>query len=138
MNDIIISDSVCIESDTFSVFSYFTTSELISKWWSKTSYSENCPDGKLIFYWFNGSSLESKFDKYIPGKEISFAFGKEYIEVTFEILNESKSKVSLLHTVPADSAELSNLIHIAKSWSFLLTNLRSVIEFRNDLRENEL
>ena len=138
MNDIIISDSVCIESDTLNVFSYYTISELISKWWSKTSYSENCPGGKLIFYWLNGTCLETKFDKYILGKEISFAFGKEYIEVTFEILNESKCKVSLLHKVPADSAELSNVIHIAKSWSFLLTNLRSVIEFRNDLRKDEL
>jgi len=129
-----VSDSVEINASPDLVFSYFTKAEKIAKWWSKSASCDARQNGTLIFNWEDGKSLETQFKIFRLNAKLFFPFGPEFVEVTFKS-NKSKTILSVCHSnIIIENNDFSLLIHITQSWTFLLINLKMVIEHGIDLR----
>jgi uncharacterized protein YndB with AHSA1/START domain len=129
-----VEDSILINSYPEKVFSYLTESANLSKWWPKSAVSEPRKNGKLTFHWENNTSLDTEFKTFLAPRQVSFQFGKEFVELK---LKEKRGEtiVSVTHSnIVIDDSGFPLLIHIAQSWSFLLCNLKTVIEHNIDLR----
>lgn len=130
-----VNERIYIRSSDENVFKAITDSEQLGKWWPRSAYSENKLNGKLIFFWFNDSMIETFFKTFIKDKEISFQFGNEFVKIQLETI-EDKVEVSVCHSDIEIENNIDNLIHIAQTWTFLLINLKSFIEFDIDFRED--
>lgn len=129
-----IEDSILIKSYPEEIFSYLTDSIKLAKWWPKSAMSEPRKNGKLSFVWENNTILDTEFKHFFAPRRVSFPFGNEIVELT---VSESKKDtiVSVIHSnIVVQDSDLSLPIHIAQSWSFLLCNLKTVIEHGIDLR----
>lgn len=135
-----VEDSIEINASVQDVFPYFTAADKISKWWSKSAIAEPTQNGKLTFIWENNTELESHFKTFIPFEKLAFPFGPEFVDVTFKTIKNNKTFITVCHSdilIPEaniKNSDFSLLIHITQSWSFLLINLKMVIEHKIDLR----
>lgn len=128
-----VTDSIEIKAPLEEIFRYFTDAEKIAKWWSKAAICQPKQNGLLIFKWENGTQLESHFKVFTPEK-LAFPFGPEFVEVNFKTVKD-KTFISVTHSdIIIKDTDFSLLIHITQSWSFLLINLKMVIEHNIDLR----
>ena len=129
-----VQDTIEISSTPQEVFSYFIRPEKISKWWPKSAVCDPQKNGKLIFTWENDTTLETQFKTFIAFEKLSFPFGPEFVDIIFKEKN-NKTTISVTHSgINIKDSDFSLLIHITQSWSFLLINLKMVIEHNIDLR----
>lgn len=136
-----IKDSIWIDCNRSRLFNFLTDAEKLALWWPESAESDPQVDGKLILYWQNNSSTASRFEVFIPDQRIAFPFGNEFVELTIAEDTEDSGRclLSVCHsriTVRETSFDL--LVHIAQSWTFLLINLKSVIEFGIDFRGSQV
>lgn len=132
--DIEVRDSVRIDSDVDTVFRYLTDAEKLVKWWPVTATSEARAGGELHFGWQSGSITSTRFATFEPGRGVAFEFGPEYVELSIAPI-DGGCIVSVRHLrIAVADGSFDLPIHIAQSWTFLLLNLKSVIEHGIDLR----
>lgn len=123
-----IEDETFIKAKPERVFKALTEGKEIAKWWPKAAESDPKAGGKLTLTWFNGSKCETKFETFEPGKEVSYKFYTEHL--TFKLTEKGEgTAVKIVHRCGPEAA-----IHVAQCWGFLKANLKSVIEYGNDLR----
>ncbi len=135
MNTVSVSDSIIIHKSKEEIFQAITTDLLLAKWWAKSAESDPQLGGTIVFHWFNGSTLHTKYSTFILNEEVSFGFGKEFVTFTLGF-NDSGVNVRVVHSL-IDAHDIEGIIHIAQSWKFLLMNLKLFLEYDLDFRNNE-
>jgi uncharacterized protein YndB with AHSA1/START domain len=130
-----ITDSKRINCGRGLLFQYFTEPELLKRWWPKSAMIEPRVGGAVELIWFNSTSLKTSFSIFESDTLIAYDFYNEQLEVSFAD-SPGGSIVTVHHLMP-QASPLSAIIHVAQTWSFLLTNLQSVIEHHTDLREHD-
>jgi uncharacterized protein YndB with AHSA1/START domain len=125
----IVEDTISIKAPAARVFKALTEGDEIARWWPKAAQSDPKPGGKLVLTWFNDSKMESKFEKFVPNKEVAYPFYIEHLSFT---LNEKDGATELLirHECGQDAA-----LHVSSAWGFLKANLKCYIEKGWDLRD---
>ena len=85
--------------------------------------------GPLVFYWFDGGRLETRFTRLVDAKEVAFDFAGEMVR--FELMEErGGTRVKISHACADKDA-----VHVAQAWGFLKSNLKAFLEFGVDLRD---
>lgn len=130
-----ITDHIIIRSKPEIVFETITKADLLSKWWPQSAISNPKKGGSLIFYWPNGTKIETAFDLFIHGKCVSFQFGPEYVSIHLTERDNSVL-VNVAHSKIKTIQNLDSIVHIAQSWTFLLFNLKVFIELGLDFRKD--
>lgn len=126
--DRVIEDDVWIACSPESAFEALTDAAELARWWPREAVSEPRAGGRLLFTWASGEILATRFDRFEPGRAVSFAFGPE--RVTLEVEPEGGgTRFRVRHECPAADA-----IHVAQAWGFLKANLKARIEANLDLR----
>lgn len=146
------SHAIYLNASPAEVFENIATATGISKWFiGSASYyykdsnvrlgSEAAQKGdSFLWKWLNkdlelkGLVLEAE-----PGKMFAFTFSPLY-RVSINLLAEyGRTKLTLLQEYQKSSVRDDfNYINCCVCWAFFLTNLKSVIEHNNDLREREI
>ncbi|KAF0246063.1 MAG: hypothetical protein FD180_1057 [Planctomycetota bacterium] len=131
-----ISNSVMIRAPRARVFHALTDAAALASWWPKSAVSEPKRGGLLVFHWFGGSRIETRFGKFVRDVAVDFAFAHE--RVAFRLAPKGGFvSVRVTHSRVRWSADnIPEIVHIAQSWTFLLLNLKCVLESRKDLRQS--
>lgn len=145
------SHAVLIDADLVKVFEFIATGTGITKWFTgNADYfygdksirfgSETAQKGDSFLWKWMKKDLELKgvITESELNKNLSFTFSPYFIvEVK---LSEENKRVKLILTQRYQDVSIKSefaFINSCVSWVFYLTNLKSVIETGNDLRETE-
>jgi len=128
MTDCRIEDDVWIAAPPGIVFTALTEGPMLASWWPRSAESEPRAGGRLAMTWFSGDKVETRFEAFKPGEEVSFPFYAEH--VTFALSpDKGGTRLRIAHRCGAEA------IHVAQSWGFLKANLKVFLEMGLDLRE---
>ena len=130
-----VKDTVKIRCAVSVLFDHFIDPELLKKWWPQSAIIEPRVGGTIELFWFGGNKLTTFFSIFEKDKMIAYDFYQEKLEVEF-IETGDRSMVTISHKLPSAST-VNAIVHVAQTWSLLLTNLKSVIQHQTDLREKE-
>lgn len=111
------------------VFRALTEAEELCRWWPREAASEPRLGGRLVLTWFSGDRLETRFESFVPEREVGFPFASE--RLAFSLSPERNG--TRLHI--AHGCGSGESIHVAQAWGFLKANLKSTLEAGVDLRE---
>ena len=79
--------------------------------------------------WFSGDKVETRFERFAPGVEVSFPFYAEH--VSFALSEErGGTRLRIAHLCGTAAS-----IHVGQCWGFLKANLKVFLEMGLDLRE---
>jgi len=131
-----VNDSILINASANDIFSAVTDSDKLAQWWPKSAYAEPKKGGLLRFKWFNDSEIETQYESFVDNEEVSFKFGSEFVKITLQNAQD-KIKVSVSHINIKPSTDNRLLIHIAQTWTLLLINLKSYLEYEIDFRQDK-
>lgn len=127
-NPVVVEEIRFIKAPAERVFTFLTVGSELAKWWPMAAESEPKAGGKLVLVWFGENKLTTKFDTFVEGQAVAFAFYTE--SVAFDLKAEDEgTEWKVVHRCSTESC-----IHVAQSWGFLAANLKSVIETGYDLR----
>jgi len=152
------SKAVFIKAPKESVYRSWVNSSEILKWYvaestliSKDGVTRKSGEDMQIsdtyrWKWHQDHSVEGTVLDLVENEQIKFTFGKDQTRPNEEIIvnillreQHQITELTLEQTNMADTAEghLSWHLSCNLGWSFFLTNLKSYIEFGNDLREHD-
>jgi uncharacterized protein YndB with AHSA1/START domain len=140
--------SIIVDSEIENVFPHIATSQGIAGWFiGKCSYTNGDhvrddieagqKDDKYFWEWQNKDlSLSGEIIESEAPHLFSFTFSPLYI-VTIRLTKDGRrTKVTLTHEYSPDAEKDEfNFLNCCVCWAFFLTNLKSVIENKKDLRE---
>ena len=144
--------AIYLKASPAEVFEYIATATGISKWFiGSASYyykdsnvrlgSEAAQKGdSFLWKWLNKDlELKGLVLGSETGKMFEFTFSPLY-RVLIKLTGENgRTKLTLLQEYQASSVRDDfNYVNCCVCWAFFLTNLKSVIEHDNDLREKEI
>jgi uncharacterized protein YndB with AHSA1/START domain len=128
-----IKDSIIVNCSVSRAFEHFTSAQLLRGWWPKYTTLKPEVGGALTMIWFDGGTMQTSFDVFELDRRIGFEFYTERIDVAFAA-SPTGALISIVHSIPPGESQIETAIHVARSWGFLLANLKSVIEHGYDLR----
>lgn len=135
MAGLCVKDGLVIGASVERVFRALTVADELAQWWPKSAESEPRAGGRLVFHWFGGSSIATRFDEFIPGERLAFKFGPEYLTFLLEERAAAGATcVRVIHDEIAEGTDVEHVVHIAQSWRFLLCSLKAYLEREWDLR----
>lgn len=141
--------SIYLDTPVKDVYDLFGKAEGLTKWFIGetvyTSSSEKIREaGEYIetgdiytWHWLaKDLSLSGKVIDIIDGKTIKFTFGSTY-NVTMEVKEDSGRSLFTLKQEYSSGKGRNDFAHIncCVCWAFFITNMKSVLEYGNDLRE---
>jgi uncharacterized protein YndB with AHSA1/START domain len=128
-HECVVRDEVWIAHPPARVYRALTDSAELARWWPREAVSDPRAEGRLVFTWFSGDRLETRYERLVPDREVAFPFASE--RVAFELAAEGAgTRLRIVHECGTDDS-----IHIAQSWGFLKANLKAYLEAGLDLRE---
>lgn len=127
-NDHLIEDDVWIACPPPWVFAALTKADELAGWWPKAAESEPRLGGKLVFTWFSGGTLATRFTGFEADRAVAFEFGREHVELVVEP-EQGGTRFRVRHRCPGASA-----IHVAQAWGFLKASLKAYLEAGFDVR----
>jgi uncharacterized protein YndB with AHSA1/START domain len=123
-----ICNSIWIAAPPARVFRALSEGDELGRWWPMAAEAEPRLHGKLVLVWFSGDRLETRFDTFTAGSELSYAFYTERLR--FDLVEKNGgTDVAIDHRCGPDAA-----IHVAQAWGFLKANLKTWVEHGIDLR----
>jgi len=128
MTDGRIEDDVWIAAPPGIVFTALTEGPMLASWWPKSAESDPRAGGRLAMTWFSGDQVETRFETFKPGEEVSFPFYSEHVSFALSP-DKGGTRLRIAHRCGAEA------IHVAQSWGFLKANLKVFLEMGLDLRE---
>ena len=129
-NPCIIEDSIWIKTTPARLFNALSVGSELAHWWPLAAESDPKPGGKIVLTWFNGSTMESRFETFIPEKEVAYPFYTEKLSFTLTPEKDG-TKVAVRHQCDGDSA-----IHVSQCWGRLTAYLKCWIEHGIDLHRD--
>ncbi len=127
-----IEESIWIRANPARVFHALADGGERAHWWPESAHSEFRLDGKLVLVWSPGNQLETRFDCFVPEREIGYAFYCERLRFALkdEVQEAPGTTLDIQHLCGPDA-----VIHVAQCWGFLKAALKCWIEHGIDLRK---
>ena len=127
-NDTLIEDDVWIACPPAWVFAAVTRPQELAGWWPKAAEADPRLGGRLVFTWFAGGTLETRFTRFEPDHAVAFEFGREHVELELAP-EQGGTRFRVRHRCPHAGA-----IHVAQAWGFLKASLKAYLEAGFDVR----
>ena len=138
-----VSQEYFIDASPKKVFAMITDPDRLAKWMAFRATISLRKGGKYTFTWRAGYHHEGKVLAFVRGKRITLAWpyhdGKKLLGVTkFQLAIRPKGKgtqVGLRHSgFPQTKEWLPIYAGSGAGWAYYMMNLKSVLEYGNDLR----
>ena len=139
--------SIIVNENISNCFNSFVTAKGLESWFIGDAVFENDRGTKdksehlesgdnYNWVWQKDFSIKGSVIKYIKNKEVAFTFGQNFtFEVKFSEIGKRTMVNFIQHNHKPTSGNEFAFINCCVCWNFFLTNLKSVLENKSDLRE---
>ena len=133
---------ILVDKPVDEVFWAWANVEAVSRWFVKAEYAPAPVNegSRYRWTWAEGTVEEGEFTQVEPAHILAFTFSDHAsVVVRFgEVDGRCKVQLEQHHTHDREEERQSFYVSCLQGWTFYLTNLKSVLESGNDLRELSL
>lgn len=126
----LVEESIVLRVSPDRVFEALTRGDQLARWWPREARTEVRQGGLLTMTWFDGGTMDTRFETVVPGQRVAYPFYGERLEFVLAPHAGGTSLTVKHHCSHADA------VHIAGSWGFLKANLKAYLERGMDFRES--
>ena len=131
---------VFVKAEKERVFRAWTDDREIVKWFPERAVIEPRKGGRIYLEWIGGDKLDASIIQVRKPSRFVFPFGGKTVEVAVSFKTVRGGTVVELHQYGMPTtARAKAMFHTGckEGWAFFLTNLKSYLEHRIDLRGHD-
>lgn len=131
---------IAISASPEKVFKAWTHGPTIAKWFSVKAKMEPKKGGKVSFEWLGGDKMDDTVIAVTKNRKLVIPFGHKGEKVEVTIKKDGRGSICELHQYDMKTSKKDKIhMHMGckTGWVFFLTNLKSVLEKRIDLRSHD-
>ena len=121
------------------VFQALTDPKILVKWFLSKAKIVPQKEGEYDFEWIGGYHMTGRVKQFVADKAVSFSWhdkvpSGELVETTAAFRVEKQGNGTILKLEHSGFKDPEHFAECASRWAYYLTNLKSVLDWGNDVR----